>query len=33
MVVGEYFQAALGQLELIGKGSVFVLQAHASGCR
>src|SRR6266581_1735972 len=33
MVAGECFQAALGQLELIGKGSVFAPWAHASGCR
>src|SRR6266581_3696479 len=33
VVVGECFQAALGQLELIGKGSVFASQAHANGHR
>src|SRR6266581_3859187 len=32
MVAGECFQAALGQLELIGKGSVVASRAHASGC-
>src|SRR6266581_1955532 len=33
MVAGECFRAALGQLELIGKGSVFAPWARASGCR
>jgi len=33
VVAGECFQAALGQLELISKGSVFALWACASGCR
>ena len=32
VVAGECFQAALGQLEFIGKGSVFASWAHASGC-
>src|SRR6266704_3384134 len=33
VVAGECFQAALGQLELIGKGSVFASWARASSCR
>jgi len=33
VVADECFQVALGQLELIGKGSVFASQACASGYR